>query len=480
MKVFFVSLGCDKNLVDTEKMLGILSTAGFEMTDDEDEAEAVVVNTCCFIHDAKQESIETLLEYAQLKTNGKIRLLIAAGCLAQRYKDEIIKEIPEVDAVIGTFACGEIAEVLNKLINKEYKLPVYENDKQETRKANVKSDTADIASDTVSDVNVPVYTSDHGYKQTGRTRVRSSISHYSYLKIAEGCDKHCTYCVIPSIRGSYRSFDMDDLVAEAEKLAREGVNELILVAQETTLYGTDIYNRKAIGELIDKLAAIDGIEWIRLMYCYPEEIGDGLIDSFKHQKKLCRYIDMPIQHICDRILKSMGRRTSGAQIEDMIGKLRKEIPDIVIRTSLITGFPGETDEEHQELLDFIKRVKLDRVGVFTYSKEENTPAARMKGQIPRAVKNRRRKELMLAQQEVVFEKNRSLIGKKFTVIVDGRIDEPAEDDSYVYVARSYMDAPDIDGSVFVHSNRDIVSGTLTKVVIEGFNGYDLIGSEVYR
>ncbi|MCR5324678.1 MAG: 30S ribosomal protein S12 methylthiotransferase RimO [Lachnospiraceae bacterium] len=454
MKIFFVSLGCDKNLVDTEKMLGILNGSGFEITDDEDSADVVIVNTCCFIHDAKQESIETLLEYAQMKSEGNLKYLIAAGCLAQRYKDEIIKEIPEVDAVIGTYACGEIADVINRL-----------NDR------------------------CRVYTSDSGNKQPGRKRLRSSISHYSYLKIAEGCDKHCTYCIIPSIRGSYRSFEMDELEAEARDLADNGVNELILVAQETTLYGTDIYGRKAIGELIDRLCAIDGIEWIRLMYCYPEEIGDEIINAFKKHPKMCRYIDMPIQHISDRILKAMGRKTNKAQIIDIIERLRKELPDIVIRTSLITGFPGETDEEHKELVDFVKDVKLERVGVFTYSKEENTPAAKMKGQVPRAVKNKRRKELMLAQQEVVFEKNRMLAGKTFRVMIDGMISEPdafetfisdEDDDMKVYVARTYMDAPDIDGSVFVLSRREIISGSLTNVIIEGYNGYDLIGHEIIK
>ena len=462
MKIFFVSLGCDKNLVDTEKMIGVLDLAGSEVVNDENEADAVIVNTCCFIHDAKQESIETLLEYAQLKTQGKIKYLIAAGCLAQRYKDEIIKEIPEVDAVVGTYACGEIADILQKLARQDKSGNAVSKGRKQT-------DPEEL---------LRVYTSDSGYKQPGRARIRSSISHYSYLKIAEGCDKHCTYCVIPSIRGSYRSFDMDELVEEATTLAREGVNELILVAQETTLYGTDIYKRRAIGELIDKLCGIDGIEWIRLMYCYPEEIGDEIIEAFKKQPKLCRYIDMPIQHISDRILKAMGRRTNRAQIEGIIKKLRKEVPGIVIRTSLITGFPGETDEEHQELLEFVKKFKLERVGVFTYSKEENTPAARMKGQIPRAVKNRRRKELMLAQQEVVFEKNRSLAGSKFRVIIDGKVSEQSDEDCDVYLARTYMDAPDIDGSVFVLSKRDIVSGTLTDVIIEGCNGYDLIGHEM--
>ncbi|MCR5331395.1 MAG: 30S ribosomal protein S12 methylthiotransferase RimO [Lachnospiraceae bacterium] len=452
MKIFFVSLGCDKNLVDSEKMLGLLNESGYEITDEENDADAVIVNTCCFIHDAKKESIETLLEYAELKNKGLIRYLVAAGCLAQRYKDEILKEIPETDVVLGPAACSEIVNILRSL---------------ETSR--------DISSVKRQ------YTEESGYKEIINTRLKSGLGHYSYLKIAEGCDKRCTYCIIPYIRGSYRSFPKEQLLSEAQQLVLNGVNELILVAQETSLYGTDIYGYKAIGELIDGLCAIEGLEWIRLMYCYPEEIGDQLIDAFKRQPKLCRYIDLPIQHISDNILKRMGRHTNGEQIREIIGILRKEVPGIVIRTSLITGFPGETEEEHKELLEFVRSAALERVGVFTYSREENTPAARMKDQVPASVKKRRRKELMLAQQDIVFKKNQSLTGKSFKVMIDGRL---SDEDSlkgiksrYVYIARTYMDAPDIDGSVFVESDREIMSGTMTDVTITGYNGYDLIGYE---
>ena len=440
MKICFVSLGCDKNLVDTEKMLGILNSEGYELTDDEESADAVIVNTCCFIHDAKKESIETLLQLSEMKQNGNLKFLIAAGCLAQRYKDEIIKEIPEVDAVIGTYACGEIAAVIRSLENREKGL-VRTGDRYE----------------------------DHG----DIPRMRSSISHYSYLKIAEGCDKRCTYCIIPYIRGTYRSEPMERLVDEARRLADSGVNELILVAQETTIYGSDIYGKNMIGELIDRLCSIEGIRWIRIMYCYPEEIGEELINAFKKQPKLCRYIDMPIQHISDRILQRMGRRTNGTQIRNMIERLRREAPGIAIRTSLIAGFPGETEEDHRELVKFIEDYKLDRVGVFTYSREEDTPAAKMKDQIRETVKKKRRKELMLAQQKVVFEKNEALKDRVFTVMIDGKIS--GED---VYIGRTYMDAPDIDGSVFVESGKDLISGTLLNVRIRDYNGYDLIGTEV--
>ena len=440
MKICFVSLGCDKNLVDTEKMLGILNSEGYELTDDEESADAVIVNTCCFIHDAKKESIETLLQLSEMKQNGNLKFLITAGCLAQRYKDEIIKEIPEVDAVIGTYACGEISAVLRSLENREKGL-VRTGDRYE----------------------------DHG----DIPRMRSSISHYSYLKIAEGCDKRCTYCIIPYIRGTYRSEPMERLVDEARRLADSGVNELILVAQETTIYGSDIYGKNMIGELIDRLCSIEEIRWIRIMYCYPEEIGEELINAFKKQPKLCRYIDMPIQHISDRILQRMGRRTNGTQIRNMIERLRREAPGIAIRTSLIAGFPGETEEDHRELVKFIEDYKLDRVGVFTYSREEDTPAANMKDQIRETVKKKRRKELMLAQQKVVFEKNEALKDRVFTVMIDGKIS--GED---VYIGRTYMDAPDIDGSVFVESGKDLISGTLLNVRIRDYNGYDLIGTEV--
>ena len=441
MKILFVSLGCDKNIVDSERMLGILSEAGHTFTDDENEAEACIVNTCCFIHDAKQESIDALLYYGQLKQTARLQYLIAAGCLAQRYSKEIGEEIPEVDACIPTYDLKRVARILKSL------------------EKDIRSDTEAEKPDDADERAV--------------VRKRSDINHFSYLKIAEGCDKHCTYCVIPSIKGRYVSEPIEKLIAEAEYLASTGVNEIILVAQETTLYGTDLYGRRAIRELIHKLGQIDEIDWIRIMYCYPEEMDDGFIEMFIDEPKLCRYIDMPIQHISDGILKKMGRRTDGAQIRSIIERLRSAVPEISIRTSLITGFPGETEEEHQELLKFIQDAKLDRVGVFTYSREEGTPASKMKGQITKAVRERRKKELMLAQQKVVFEKNRAMQGRTVKTIIDGKL--AARD---VYIGRTYMDAPDIDSCVFVNSKRDILSGSIVNVMIEGSDNYDLIGTEV--
>ncbi len=442
MKVLFVSLGCDKNLADSEKMLGALKSRGHVLTDDEEEAEAAVVNTCCFIHDAKQESIETILSLAQLKQTACLKYLIVTGCLAQRYKDEIIALIPETDSVLGTTAYDEMLDVLDKL----------EADRLKERV---------IIKDTSLNLLLP-----------GK-RVRSDITHYSYLKIAEGCDKRCTYCVIPDIKGHYRSMDFDALIAEAESLAEDGVTELMVVAQETTLYGVDLYGKKMLPELLHRLCGIEGLKLIRLMYCYPEEITDEMIDTIASEPKICHYIDMPIQHASDAVLKRMGRRTNGEQIRKTIKKLRKAIPDIAIRTSLITGFPGETDEDHACLMSFLEEMKLDRVGVFTYSREENTPAYRMKDRVTKTVANRRRKELMGLQQKIVFDRNAALVGRELDVIIDGRIPEEG-----VYVGRTYMDAPGIDSVVFVRSGRDIISGSLARVLIEDFKNYDLIGTEV--
>ena len=442
MKVLFVSLGCDKNLADSEKMLGALKSRGHVLTDNEEEAEAAVVNTCCFIHDAKQESLETILSLAQLKETACLKYLIVTGCLAQRYKDEIIESIPETDCVLGTTAYDEMLDVLDKL----------EADRLKERV---------IIKDTSIDPVLP-----------GK-RVRSDITHYSYLKIAEGCDKRCTYCVIPDIKGHYRSMDFDALIAEAESLAVDGVTELMVVAQETTLYGVDLYGKKMLPELLHRLCGIEGLKLIRLMYCYPEEITDEMIDTIASEPKICHYIDMPIQHASDAVLKRMGRRTNGEQIRKTIKKLRKAIPDIAIRTSLITGFPGETDEDHTCLMSFLEEMKLDRVGVFTYSREENTPAYRMKDRVTKTVANRRRKELMGLQQKIVFDRNAALVGRELDVIIDGRIPEEG-----VYVGRTYMDAPGIDSVVFVRSGRDIISGSLARVLIEDFKNYDLIGTEV--
>lgn len=431
-KILFVSLGCDKNLVDSEMMLGLLSEKGYEFTDDETEADIVVVNTCCFINDAKQESIDTILEMAEFKKNGDIKRLVVAGCLAQRYKEEIQKEIPEVDIIIGTTAIDEIAEALDGLKN-HYK-----------------------ALD-----NAPL---------TDTKRIITTGGHYAYLKIAEGCNKHCTYCVIPKIRGAYRSVPMESLLNEARILADSGVKELILVAQETTIYGIDLYGKKMLSELLRRLCLIEGLVWIRILYCYPEEIDDELIQVIKTEPKICNYLDLPIQHGSDNVLKRMGRNTDRRELVDIIEKLRREIPDICLRTTLITGFPGESEEEHDELMDFVDRMEFDRLGVFTYSQEEDTPAATMPGQLPDEVKEERRMQLMELQQEIAFDAALAMKGRVVDAMIEGKI---ADEDAYI--ARTYKDAPNVDGFLFINTNRELMTGDFVKVRITGAYEYDLIG-----
>lgn len=441
MDIYFISLGCDKNLVDSENMLGILHDNGYRITDKEETADIIIINTCCFIHDAKEESIQTILEMARYKKEGSLKALIVTGCLAERYKDEILNEIPEVDALLGTAAFNEILHVIEQVI--EGKRYTY---------------FADIDK-------LPVSSS---------KRILSSATPYSYLKIAEGCDKHCTYCIIPKVRGNYRSRSLKELIEEASYLASQGIKELILVAQETTLYGVDLYGKKALPDLLKELCRILGIEWIRLLYCYPEEITDELIETIGSEAKICKYLDIPIQHCSDRILRLMGRRTSKKDIIDIVNRLRSRIPDIAIRTTLITGFPTETDEEHAELKDFIKSMKFDRLGVFTYSKEEDTPAALLKPQILSKVKKQRQKELMKQQQSIAFEKSSSHIGLILDVIIEGRIAD--KDD--VYVARTYMDSPQVDGYIFLNSDRELISGDIIRAKVTGANKYDLIGEIV--
>ncbi len=436
-KILFISLGCDKNLVDSEKMLALLSEKGYGFTDDEAEADIVVINTCCFINDAKQESIDTILEMAELRKNGALKALIVAGCLAQRYREEIQKEIPEVDMIIGISAIDEITQALDK-----FRCGQKEN----------------------------YYGSPDKRPYADTKRILTTGGHYAYLKIAEGCDKHCTYCVIPKVRGSYRSIPMENLVEEAEMLAAEGVKELIIVAQETTLYGVDLYGVKTLPTLLRRLCRIDELYWIRILYCYPEEIDDELIRVIKEEPKICHYLDLPIQHGCDTILKRMGRRTTGGELEEVVGKLRREIPDICIRTTLITGFPGETEEEHEELLAFVERMEFDRLGVFTYSQEEDTPAAVMAGQIPEEVKEERRAQLMELQQEIAFDAAVSMEGKLVDAMIEGKVtDEDA------YVARTYKDAPNVDGFLFINTKRELMTGDFVKCRITGAYEYDLIG-----
>ncbi|SHI94348.1 30S ribosomal protein S12 methylthiotransferase RimO [Parasporobacterium paucivorans] len=437
MNLLFISLGCDKNLVDSEEMLGILNSRGYSFTDDEEEADAVIVNTCCFINDAKEESINTICEMARLKKNGRCKALIVTGCLAQRYKDEITNEIPEVDALVGTDAYNEIGAALDAAMNGDRTMR---------------------------------FEADSRHPVTKSGRVLTTGGHFAYLKIAEGCDKYCTYCIIPSIRGAYRSRPMEELVDEARTLAEKGVKELILVAQETTLYGTDIYGKKMLHELLKKLCEIQDLVWIRLLYCYPEEITGELIQTIKTEEKICKYIDMPIQHASDNVLKRMGRRTNKQQLIDIIASIRKEIPEIVLRTTLISGFPGETSEDHEELLEFVDRMEFDRLGVFAYSQEEDTPAATMPDQVDDEVKLQRRDEIMQLQQEIVFENAEAMKGKKLLVMIEGKLT-----DEDVYVGRSYMDSPNVDGNVFVNTNWELMTGDFVTVDITGASGYDLIG-----
>ena len=438
MKIMFISLGCDKNLVDTESMLGILKQKGFEFTDDEAQAEVIVINTCCFINDAKEESISTILEMAQMKQEGVCKALIVAGCLAHRYQKEIIEEIPEVDAYVGTTSYDKIAEVITSVL--------------EGKGCNVVDDADRLV-------------------QTEPDRIITTGGYFEYLKIAEGCDKHCTYCIIPKVRGNFRSYPMEYLVKQAESMVEKGVKELILVAQETTLYGVDIYGKKSLADLIRKLAGIKDLQWIRILYCYPEEIDDSLIEVIKNEPKVCHYLDMPIQHASDNILKRMGRRTTRQELVDIIGKLREEIPDIALRTTLITGFPGETEEDYRQLLDFVDEMEFDRLGVFTYSPEENTPAAEFPNQIDEDVKQSRMDGIMGLQQAVSIDKSAEMVGKVLECMVEGKI----EDDN-VYVARSYRDAPNVDGYVFINTDANLMSGDIVKVQIDGSTEYDLIGS----
>ena len=449
MKILFVSLGCDKNLVDSEEMLGDLTQAGYEITDNEEEAEAAVINTCCFINDAKKESIESILELARRRTDGQLRALIVTGCLAQRYSEDILREIPEVDAVIGTTAQDTLLQTLEEVLGREGTGGTGQAEKEG-------------ALVRLKDL--------RRLPRTDAKRVLTTANGYGYLRIAEGCNKHCTYCVIPSIRGSYRSIPMESVLGTAEQLAAQGVRELILVAQETTLYGTDLYGRKMLPELLRKLAQIEQIRWIRLLYCYPEEITPELVQTMKEEPKVLHYIDMPIQHASDSILKRMGRRTDRKELEEIVSLLRKEIPDICIRTTLITGFPGEVEKDHKTLLSFVRRMKFERLGVFAYSREEGTPAAKMPSQIPAPVKKKRRKELMLLQQEIAFRKARRMKGRTVEAIVEGRI--VGED---VYTARTYMDAPGVDGTLFIETRRELMSGDFVNVKITGSDEYDLIG-----
>ena len=436
MNIFFVSLGCDKNLVDSEMMITSLRKNGFVLTDDIEDADVIVVNTCCFIGDAKEESINTLIEMGGYK-EGRCKLLVAAGCLAQRYHNEIKEDIPEVDLIVGTMGYEDLSEKINEALGGKGVL------------------------ESLKDID---------YLPTPLTdRDSMSGGYYAYLKIAEGCDKCCTYCVIPKVRGHYRSVPMDNLIAQAKHLVANGAKELILVAQETTLYGKDIYGEKSLPKLLEELSKIDELKWIRILYCYPEEITDELISAIKNLPKVCHYLDMPIQHGSDDVLRRMGRWTNREQIEKTVAKLREEIPDIALRTTLITGFPGETEDDFEQVKEFVKKMEFDRLGVFTYSREEDTPAAEMDGQIDEEVKEARRDEIMQIQQDIAFDKSNSRVGEIYEVMIEGRLP-----DEGVHIARTYMDAPDVDGYVFIQSDYNLDSGYFVKVEVTRSDEYDLI------
>lgn len=437
MKILFISLGCDKNLVDSEEMLGLLNSRGYTFTDDEEEADVIIVNTCCFINDAKEESIQMILDMSEYRSSGNCKALIVTGCMAQRYKQEILDEIPEVDMVLGTTAYDKIVEAVEEALQGQRSVELGELSR---------------------------------LPQTDAGRLVTTGGHFAYLKIAEGCNKCCTYCIIPKLRGKYRSVPMERLIAQAEGLAAQGVRELILVAQETTVYGVDLYGYKALHLLIEALARISGIRWIRILYCYPEEIYDELIQTMKREPKVCHYLDLPIQHASDGVLKRMGRRTTREDLTNIIAKLRREIPDIVLRTTLITGFPGETREQHEEVMDFIDEMEFDRLGVFTYSQEEDTPAASMPDQIDEETKLDWQEELMELQQEIAFDRGEAMIGRELLAMVEGKVA-----DENAYVARTYGDAPNVDGLLFIHTDETLVSGDFVKVRITGAAEYDLIG-----
>lgn len=437
MKILFISLGCDKNLVDTEVMLGMLASRGYEMTNDEQEADIIVINTCCFIHDAKEESIQNILEMAEYKKNGSAKALIVTGCMAERYRQEILDEIPEVDEVLGTTAYDRILDAVDAALAGQHEVM-----------------TADLDALPLPETK----------------RLVTTGGHFAYLKIAEGCDKHCTYCIIPKIRGNFRSVPMERLLKEAQDLAEQGVKELILVAQETTLYGKDLYGEKSLPKLLCELCKISGIRWIRILYCYPEEITDELIQVMKEEPKICHYLDLPIQHANDTILKRMGRRTSKQELINIVQKLRKEIPDICLRTTLITGFPGETQEQHEEVMEFIDTLEFDRLGAFTYSPEEDTPAATFEDQIDEEVKEDRQADIMELQQEIAFDKAEDMIGREVLVMIEGKVA-----DENAYVGRTYRDAPNVDGLIFINTDVELISGDFAKVKVTGALDYDLIG-----
>jgi ribosomal protein S12 methylthiotransferase len=440
IKITFISLGCDKNLVDSEVMLGLLRDKGYTLTNDEQNADVIVINTCGFIQDAKEESIETIIEMGQYKENGNCKALIVTGCLAQRYQDELIKELPEIDAILGVSNYDKVIEAVESVLNDKKYIAFEDNDRLPESYIN---------------------------------RVLSTAGYYAYLKIAEGCDNHCTYCIIPKIRGKIKSRTIESLVEEAKYLAQKGVKELILVAQDTTKYGIDIYSEKKLPALLKELCKIEGIEWIRLLYCYPEEITDELVQVMKEEDKVLNYLDMPIQHANNEVLKRMARKGTKEKISDAINKLRANIPDICLRTTLITGFPGETREQFEDMKEFVNQIKFDRLGVFTYSPEEDTPAALFEDQIDEDVKEARKDEIMVMQQNISKSINENLVGNVYSVMIEGYIPEDR-----VYCGRTYRDAPEVDGMIFVSCPYELISGDIIQVKVSTSNEYDLIGEVV--
>lgn len=437
MKLLFISLGCDKNLVDSEKMIGMLTANGMQMTDDECEADVIVINSCCFIGDAKEESINTILEMAEYRKAGSCKALIVTGCLAQRYQNEIKEEIPEVDAILGTNSYDAIMDAVRAAIQGDFTICMH-----------------------------PLT----GFPQNSEKRILTTGGHYAYLKIAEGCNKNCTYCVIPSVRGRYRSVPMEELVAEAKTLVEGGVKELILVAQETTLYGVDLYGKKSLHLLLDALNEIPGLFWIRILYCYPEEIYEELIDSMIKDKKVCHYLDMPIQHCNDKILRRMGRKTNKKELVARIEHLRDRIPDISLRTTLICGFPGETKDAHEELMQFVNDMEFDRLGAFAYSLEEGTLAAAFDNQVEEEQKLDWKDAVMELQEEVIFDKNETMIGTELYAFIEGKVA-----DENAYIGRTYRDAPNVDGYIFINTDEELMTGDVVKVCVTGAYEYDLIG-----
>jgi len=440
-KIAFVSLGCDKNLTDSEIMLGLIEEEGYIITPDESDADIVIVNSCGFIMDANEEAIDNILRIADYKTSGKLYGIIVTGCMAQRYKDEIFESLPEVDAVVGTGDFEKIGEVIKALTEGKRQVKLITDKNNKLREEN------------------------------SLKRKISTAGGFAYLKIAEGCDNLCTYCTIPSLRGKYRSRTMESLMEEALMLSENGVKEIIVIAQDVSMYGIDIYGKKMLPELLRKISGIDGIEWIRLLYCYPENITDELIEEIAENNKICKYLDMPVQHSDNEILKRMGRKSTREGLFNVIGKIREKMPHFCFRTTLIVGFPGETEENFNNLVDFIKKVEFDRLGVFTYSREENTPAYKMKGQIDEKVKKHRKDYIMELQKTISAKKCESFIGKTLKVIIEGKI----EGEDNVFCGRSYRDCYEIDGFVFFEGNDELIAGDFVFVRITGASDYDLIG-----